>query len=230
MPIQTHYDNLKVARHANPSEIKTSYRKLCQQHHPDKQQGNPAEAERLMKLINEAYAVLSDPARRKEHDRWIADQEAISTSVNWQLIFTQQSAIRRATVKRQAPRQAAMAGSQREYTRPVKQYPRLTGRQVTVFLAALLAGTTSFWVIHPLFDASHGASAWRTGLSIILGSICAIAVPLFSVYGLYAFFQSRRFSSGYRTTVKPWFVDASGPIAFAAMIGLIAGWLSSIVG
>jgi len=73
MRIRTHYDNLRVARDAPADVIRAAYRALAQKHHPDV---NPApEAERVMMMLNEAWAVLGDPARRAEHDRWIAEQE-----------------------------------------------------------------------------------------------------------------------------------------------------------
>ncbi len=69
--IRTHYDHLQVAETASEEVIRGAYKYLSQKHHPDKNLDNQAEAERIMRLINEAYAVLSDPQRRKEHDEWI---------------------------------------------------------------------------------------------------------------------------------------------------------------
>lgn len=75
--IHTHYDNLQVSRKAGDEVIKGAYKYLSQKWHPDKQPPEQkAQAERRMSLINAAYAVLSDPARRREHDAWIAQQEA----------------------------------------------------------------------------------------------------------------------------------------------------------
>ncbi|MGZ5044937.1 MAG: J domain-containing protein [Methylobacter sp.] len=72
---KTHYDNLNVSRNAPASVIKAAYKALCQNYHPDKYAGGPEEALRIMKIINEAYAVLSDSDKRVEHDRWIDKQE-----------------------------------------------------------------------------------------------------------------------------------------------------------
>lgn len=72
--ITTHYDNLQVTRNASDAVIRSAYRALSQQHHPDKNAGRLAQAERRMKLINKAYFVLSDPTRRVEHNSWIDDQ------------------------------------------------------------------------------------------------------------------------------------------------------------
>lgn len=75
LKIHTHYDNLKVARNAPDFVIRAAYKALSQQYHPDKHGGSPAAAN-AMRLINEAYAELSDPTRRATHDAWILQQEA----------------------------------------------------------------------------------------------------------------------------------------------------------
>jgi DnaJ-class molecular chaperone len=73
---RTHYDNLKVARNAPNSVVKAAYKALIQQHHPDKNQESGQEAYRITKIIIQSYEILIDPVKRKEHDRWIAEQEA----------------------------------------------------------------------------------------------------------------------------------------------------------
>ena len=78
--MRTHYDNLQVARNASPEVIKGAYKYLSQKWHPDKHPSDQAKAERISTIINEAYAVLSDPAARKAHDEWIALQERESDS------------------------------------------------------------------------------------------------------------------------------------------------------
>lgn len=72
--IHTHYDNLKVSRHAPQEVIRASYKALSQKYHPDKNPGDEKSA-RIMAVVNTAYNVLSDPVRRKEHDEWIAAEE-----------------------------------------------------------------------------------------------------------------------------------------------------------
>jgi hypothetical protein len=74
MSIRTHYDNLQVAENASAEVIRGAYRYLSQKWHPDKNPDNTLEAARTSSLINEAYAVLSDPQRRKEHDLWIRSE------------------------------------------------------------------------------------------------------------------------------------------------------------
>jgi hypothetical protein len=72
--IHTHYDNLKVSRHAPQEVIRAAYKALSQKYHPDKNPGDERAA-RIMAIVNTAYNILSDPARRKEHDEWIAAEE-----------------------------------------------------------------------------------------------------------------------------------------------------------
>jgi DnaJ-class molecular chaperone len=62
-----YYAVLEVPETAPPQEIKTAYRKLAFEYHPDRTGGNPESAER-MKAVNEAYAVLSDEGKRREYD------------------------------------------------------------------------------------------------------------------------------------------------------------------
>jgi len=62
-----YYQILGVDQKAGPRQIKDVYRKLAFRYHPDRNSQNPAAAEK-MKEVNEAYAVLSDPDKRREYD------------------------------------------------------------------------------------------------------------------------------------------------------------------
>ncbi len=62
-----YYSILGVAKNATPEAIKKKYRKLAMEYHPDRNKGDK-QAEEKFKNINEAYAVLSDPKKRKQYD------------------------------------------------------------------------------------------------------------------------------------------------------------------
>jgi molecular chaperone DnaJ len=64
-----YYDVLGVARDASGTDIKSAYRKLAVQYHPDRNPGD-ASAEEKFKEAAEAYAVLSDGERRARYDRF----------------------------------------------------------------------------------------------------------------------------------------------------------------
>lgn len=61
------YDVLGVSRSASAEEITKAYRKLAQQHHPDRNAGDKA-AEAKFKEVNNAYEVLSDPQKKQMFD------------------------------------------------------------------------------------------------------------------------------------------------------------------
>jgi len=62
------YKILEVENNATEEDIKKSYRRLAMKFHPDKNPDNPQEAEVNFKKIAEAYAILSDPAKRRNYD------------------------------------------------------------------------------------------------------------------------------------------------------------------
>jgi len=67
MGSRDYYEILNVHKEAVQDEIREAYRKLALQYHPDRNHDDPAATSR-MKEINEAYAVLSDPEKRKQYD------------------------------------------------------------------------------------------------------------------------------------------------------------------
>jgi len=72
MPGKDYYKILGVSKKATPEEIKKAYRKLALEYHPDHNKGN-ASAEAAFKDLNEAYAVLRDPEKRKQYDMFGAE-------------------------------------------------------------------------------------------------------------------------------------------------------------
>ena len=64
-----YYAILKVSRLASLAAIKRSYRQLARQLHPDLNPTDETAAEQF-KMLNEAYEVLSDSAKRSQYDRY----------------------------------------------------------------------------------------------------------------------------------------------------------------
>jgi curved DNA-binding protein CbpA len=58
------YDILGISKDSTPEEIKSKYKSLAQQHHPDKG-GDPT----TFKEIKEAYELLIDPIRKERYDK-----------------------------------------------------------------------------------------------------------------------------------------------------------------
>jgi curved DNA-binding protein CbpA len=65
------YAILGVARDATPLQVAHAHRRLAKRHHPDLHEGAEAvtEAAEQMRRINEAWAILSNPTRRRAFDR-----------------------------------------------------------------------------------------------------------------------------------------------------------------
>jgi molecular chaperone DnaJ len=68
MSERDYYEVLGIDRNATEDEIKSAFRKLARQYHPDVNKS--PDAEEKFKEINEAYGVLSDPEKRARYDRF----------------------------------------------------------------------------------------------------------------------------------------------------------------
>ena len=62
-----YYKILRVDENADEKQIKEAFRRLALQYHPDRNRDNP-DASAIMKDLNESYAVLSDPQKRRQYD------------------------------------------------------------------------------------------------------------------------------------------------------------------
>src|SRR5437879_3932228 len=77
-----YYEILGVSRTATEQELKSAYRRLAHQYHPDKNQANP-NAEDKFKEAAEAYGVLSDPEQRSRYDRFGHAGVSSSAGASW---------------------------------------------------------------------------------------------------------------------------------------------------
>ncbi len=64
-----YYEVLGVGKDANDDALKKAYRQVAKKYHPDMNPGD-AEAEKKFKEASEAYAVLSDPEKRRQYDQF----------------------------------------------------------------------------------------------------------------------------------------------------------------
>ena len=70
MSKRDYYEVLGVSRTASEQELKTAYRKLAMQYHPDRNPGDQV-AEEKFKEAAEAYGVLSNAENRARFDRYV---------------------------------------------------------------------------------------------------------------------------------------------------------------
>jgi molecular chaperone DnaJ len=92
MTTRDYYEILGIERGADAAGVKKAYRALAMKHHPDRNQDDPRAVE-AMKEVNEAYAVLSDPKKRRLYDTYGHEglkgysQEDISGGVDFGGLF-----------------------------------------------------------------------------------------------------------------------------------------------
>jgi curved DNA-binding protein len=72
MSNKDYYKILGVDKSAGSDDIKKAYRKLAMKYHPDRNKDNKS-AEEKFKEVSEAYAVLSDPEKKKQYDMFGAE-------------------------------------------------------------------------------------------------------------------------------------------------------------
>jgi hypothetical protein len=211
--IKTHYENLQVARNASPEVIKGAYKFLCQKYHPDKYSGDRAEAERILKIINAAYDVLSNATLRAEHDEWIRQQEDKRNPQDAQVGQESNEQTRRGTGQFY-PRINKKIDSEKSRQKPA---PALTVdssrsfRFIIAFLISGAGGTTISWLTTSSWLATfHSSSPDFFVLS------CAYSIPfiLYIAIAKESFFSRIAFSISF--------------IALILVIGVIASAIEKI--
>jgi molecular chaperone DnaJ len=81
-----YYEVLGIHRQASDQEIKSAYRKLAMQHHPDRNPENKEEAEEKFKEITEAYSVLADSQKRAAYNHF--GQAGVNSTGGWSPDFS----------------------------------------------------------------------------------------------------------------------------------------------
>lgn len=119
------YDILEVSRTASPEVIRAAYKSLVQRFHPDKNPDNP-DAEEMLKRINHAYDILSDPEERAAYDALLTLEEMPAPEV-----FSGKE-------DPKDPEEAAV---------PVENAPDLSGRKLFKRPAFLIAGAVAMALI-----------------------------------------------------------------------------------
>ena len=67
---KNYYDILQINQNASPEIIEKAYKTLAKKYHPDLQEeSNKKEAEEILKEINEAYEILSNPEKKALYDQ-----------------------------------------------------------------------------------------------------------------------------------------------------------------
>lgn len=78
-----YYSILGIDKNASADEIKSAYRKLAKEHHPDRTGGDDAR----FKQINEAYDILKDPVKKQQYDNPQQSRQYNYSSQNMNDIF-----------------------------------------------------------------------------------------------------------------------------------------------
>lgn len=85
--MSTHYENLGISPKADNEQIRRAFRKLAQQHHPDKN-GDSEESNQVFRRLYHSYEVLSDSVKRAAYDseslsKKIKRQNPVYRPVDW---------------------------------------------------------------------------------------------------------------------------------------------------
>ena len=80
---KNYYDILQVNKNASPEIIEKAYKILAKKYHPDLQpEDQKKQAEEILKEINEAYEVLSNPEKKKDYDNFLEEQDRENPETN----------------------------------------------------------------------------------------------------------------------------------------------------
>lgn len=141
LPTIDPYEVLGLDRSASPDEIKSAYRKTALKTHPDKvPQDQKDEAKEKFQQVAFAYAVLSDPARRKRYDETGSTSEAVvdSEGFSWSEFYSEQfrDAVSEEAIKQFA---AQYKGSNEEKDDVLAAYEEFEGDMDGVYESVMLS-------------------------------------------------------------------------------------------
>ena len=101
---KNYYEILGIKRTSSQEEIKKAFRKLASKFHPDRYSDNTKFAEDMMKNINVAYQVLSDPEKKDAYDKWLRGETSFNKSSRD--FNSSSSGIRRASQTKSSPKKS----------------------------------------------------------------------------------------------------------------------------
>ncbi len=131
----TYYDILGVPRYATTEQIKSAYREEMKFFHPDVFDGSPYVADVKSKQLNEAYAVLSVPAKRYEYDEKLyADDQA-----HLQDILKSRDDLRAQSAKDKSDNEKYVSFIRSELEKSTRKYQKFRGFAVIILFAVVLA-------------------------------------------------------------------------------------------
>lgn len=184
------YAVLGVKRSADATEIKSAYRRLARQYHPDVNP-DPAAA-RQFAVLNEAYHILSDPARRTWYDRTGSTDGVNLISKNNQMSVQAMRAARRAYYQARADR-IVNEWLERERTE-TKARGKAVYTTVTLFLSTFIIAMTK-----PNLLETAGFF-WRVALVVLfLVGLWHLVSSLKRHFDYYTYPSSRGSSSSHRS-------------------------------
>ncbi|CAN0471851.1 unnamed protein product, partial [Phaeothamnion confervicola] len=135
--VQDYYQTLGLPQTATSAQIRTAFKRLAMQYHPDRNPNNPM-AEEIFKQVNEAYHILSDPLKKARYDSRFYTYETQSstqaTEAHWREVRRRQQQARRS------------------YTPPPEKTYTITGNyfkiQGLAFIVFLVMSGISFGIVH----------------------------------------------------------------------------------
>ena len=126
--MKNYYEILEVDKNASSEVIEKAYKTLAKKYHPDLQQGaGKYEAAEKMKIINQAYDVLSDNAKRTEYNQKLEAQKAEEDRMRAEAIVRQQQGS--AVQQNYVPKQQVDEGTILNMSRMLQQQMRAARNQ-----------------------------------------------------------------------------------------------------